>query len=74
MITILDDIASESASAATTRIMTTMPTTIHITTTAVAMSFSGACTPRMAGAINPFRSAIDGLSAGDVIASGKPAD
>jgi hypothetical protein len=50
--------ASDSATA-TTRTTTTL-------TTAVAMWFTDACTPRMAGAGNPFRCAVDGLSYNDV--------
>src|ERR1700737_1225910 len=68
------DAASGSAATVTTRmtIMTTTPTTIrmaiirmppaiHTMTTAVAMSFSDACTQRMAGAGTPFRYAVDEL-------------
>jgi hypothetical protein len=61
--------ASDSATAAaTTRttIMTTTATTIHTLTTAIAMWFSGACTLRMAGAGDPFKSAVDGRSWIDV--------
>ena len=39
-----------------------MPPAIHTLTTAVAMWSSDACTLRMAGACNPVRCAVDGLS------------
>jgi hypothetical protein len=35
---------------------------MRTTTTAIAMWFSDACTPREAGVSNPFKSAVDGLS------------
>ena len=54
--------ASDSATA-TTRTTTMTTTTL---TTAVAMWFIDACTPRMAGAGNPFRCAVDGQSYNDV--------
>jgi len=69
-------ISGAAASASATPIMTTMttmlttirtaiirlPPAIHMRTTAVAMWSSDACTLRMAGACNPVRCAVDGLS------------
>jgi len=59
---------SASASTRTTTLTTIrmaiirMPPAIHTLTTAVAMWCSDACTLRMAGACNPVRCAVDGLS------------
>ena len=71
MIAASDDV-SASASTRTTTMTTTlttirmaiirMPPAIHTLTTAVATWSSDACTPSMAGACNPVRCAVDGLS------------